>query len=299
MEGLILSSPRSQEILSAIGSLGYSSLASVFAGAGPAVAASLALIGSAVWSRIQAKAAAALAVLTGEVPLSYQEEFRQNYERGRDRSPEEGGGHTLVDASGREVGVFCPAYAENLIRDANGNVIGVSMHPDAVFPGGSPCPKGVEIPQEGGTKEGGRIERKFVQPKIGRIQRFPTGRVHGQVVDAGGKPIAGAEVRIGSLRNPVAGLTDTDGKFDVSSVAASNLQLFVSKAGYEDTSVENLTVTAGGTVDIGKVTMPVTKKSEEDEEGKSPWYSSWWFVGGVVVLAGGVGYLIYRSRKEK
>ena len=122
----------------------------------------------AVWSAFQAKARSELSRLQGAVA---QVTYRETYDRGRDRTAAEGGGHTLVDASGTETGVWCPGYVQNIAYDANGDVAVLVMEMPKDYPVGTRCPQDMKPRASTPTPVPGldwsRVKAKiFREPKV-------------------------------------------------------------------------------------------------------------------------------------
>jgi len=124
LEPAILLLPEGETILMAIAAGGDCGSAVNSIGLPQRVADFICHYGSKVWTAFQALAAQSLTALA--------------YNNGRDRTTAEGGGHTLVDSSGTEIGVACPEHEPML--DSAGNVVGVREGGTTYLPAGSPCP---------------------------------------------------------------------------------------------------------------------------------------------------------------
>lgn len=92
---------------------------------------------SSVWRAVQSRATSELSRIEGAVRSG---EAEASYNRGRDRTAAEGGGHTLVDAAGVEIAVRCPGYIKDIMYDAAGNIAGYAVQPEGDYPPG-PCPQ--------------------------------------------------------------------------------------------------------------------------------------------------------------
>lgn len=283
---LIMGHPKAAEILQLITSSPCNTVLPMLGLSGTTVSMACGL-GGGVWSQFQAKAAAALAELTGIVAPSRADIYEADYMRGRNRPVAEGGGHTLIDSSGAEYAVACPAVPRNLLYGEDGRCLGFSMdRPSQVEPG-TPCPRGVDVSACVSSVAASRIIRAPLPPRV----MLASGRIRGRVVGPDGTPIVGAEIRVGSLRNQPSGATDGSGAFDVPASATSGQRLYVTTLGFEAATVEGLNVTSGGTVDVGNV--PMASAVPKTESGGS---STLLIVGGLAVVVG-VGYLIWRSQK--
>ncbi len=97
IKGIILAQPNAEAILEAITNSSCSSALSSI-GLPSEVSSAICVLGAQVWQRVQQMAA---------------DELYQLYRaRGRERSPAEGGGFTLVDGAGTTVAVECPGVID-------------------------------------------------------------------------------------------------------------------------------------------------------------------------------------------
>lgn len=275
IQGIIMASPEAEALLEFVVS---NNCPSVMSRLGLSSASSLVCaLGGSIWTRIQGEADAELIRLT--------------YERGEDRPAYEGGGHTLVDASGSVVGILCPAY-----RTVPEFIVG----PDV----SCPTEEVMETETAPGTtpKTAPLVTPLYTTPFRREAARtLPPGRITGTVVDADGLPVAGASIRVGSMSNRPTATTGSSGSFTVSTVPTSNTRIFVSAPGYEDKAIEHIALVSGGAIDTGAIQMELvetgtvgTGTDREKGEGAAAWYSSPWVVVGGLVLAGAVGYGVYR-----
>lgn len=273
----VAAQPEYEAVLTAITTSSCSDVLTGLGMDGTAAAAACAAVGR-VWSQIQQRAFREL------------EALRASRIRLENRDVSAGGGQ-IVYEEGKEPRIICPA------NDAHGT----SFMGD---PGDLTvrCPPGTGgIPAEESGDRGVYRPvflpgKKFQRPPVGTL----TGRISGRVTDAGGKPIVGAEIRVGDQTSAPAGVTDATGGFSVPSGATSNQVLYISAPGYQGAMVEGLSVAAGGTVDIGEVVLAtMTAKAETGTGGAKGGLSTttWLLIAGGVLAAGGVGYWIYRSRK--
>src|SRR4051812_30318099 len=82
-----------------------------------------------------------------------------------------------------------------------------------------------------------------------RAQAPATGRVTGTVLDsASGRPLAAVQVLVAGTR--LGGSTNDAGRFVIGNVPAGLVNLETRRVGYRGTRVQNVTVPAGGSVDI-------------------------------------------------
>lgn len=91
-----------------------------------------------LWAAVQSRVKSELARIQG---AAKQAVYEANYGRGRDRTAAEGGGHTLVDESGAEIGVACPGYVKDIIYDAAGNASVYVLDYPKDYPAGARCPE--------------------------------------------------------------------------------------------------------------------------------------------------------------
>jgi parallel beta-helix repeat protein len=113
------------------------------------------------------------------------------------------------------------------------------------------------------------------------------GGIAGTVRNLDGIPIASATI---TLNNGAATSTGTDGNFSFDGVTPGPYTLTVSKAGYDNLTV-NLTVTAGSIYPLGTRTITATVSSGSD--------MTWLLLGIIVVVAVAAVGLIYIMRRPK
>lgn len=238
-------------------------------GLDPSSASTICALGGSVWTEVQRRAAAKLRQLA--------------WNRGRDRSAAEGGGHTLVDARGQVVGVVCP-WVEP-IYDASGTVVvGYSAGHEKIVGPNERCPAPPRLGEFAPVPRPTQIARQAA-----------TARVTGRVVDRSGSPVAGAEVRVGSEANPVAGRTDASGRFDVQVTPAARVPIYVRSGDYSGRK-EAASVAAGAVVDVGDVVVERVLKSEQEGAAPRPWYKSPVVIAGGLLIIGAGAYFLYRAR---
>lgn len=151
-------------------------------------------------------------------------------------------------------------------------------------------------------------ERAFVAGG-GGVRRV---EVYGIVVDGLGMPVVGASVELSGVR--VA--TTAGGEF-TADVVPGTYTMTVRASGYQDRVLNLVTVRAATPLDTGRIMLirsatyqpPSGESSDTTGDGTPkedggngaaapPWYkSTGLWVGVAVVTVGGVGYLIWRSRK--
>ena len=282
LRSYIMSRPDSQILLQAVRSMDCAAALSAIGISGSTAssicsAVSLATGGTA-WPYVRQQADVMLNEIAGQAT-------QEMYDRGQDRSEAEGGGHTLVDESGRVVGVICPQYFVE-IKDDTGNVIGHGMRAESRVAPGARCPTAAPA-----------VSREM-RPLIEEAMRLPPGVITGTVVSSDGRPVAGASIRVGSMSNRPTTTTSSTGSFTVSTTPVTNTRIFVSAPGYTDKMVEHIPLVSGGTFDTGGIQMVAvgTEDDEDKHEGggeEAAWYSSpWVWIGGLVLA--GVGYGVYR-----
>jgi len=88
-----------------------------------------------------------------------------------------------------------------------------------------------------------------------------TGSIAGRVVDADGRPVASATVLI--VASDLMATTDGDGRFLLSGVPVGVHSLEVSSQGLSSEAVENLTVTAGQTLEVSFQLVPLAVALKE------------------------------------
>ncbi len=236
------------------------------------------------WTYVQQKAQQMLGAASAEA-------YRAMYDRGRDRSAAEGGGHTLIDESGNVVGVVCPGYLQPLY-DSSGTVIGHQPQMESRIDAGSLCPQAIAGPAAQQTLVAHLQQQDLYRPAPGRIT--------GRVVDANGASIFGAEIRVGSLRNPVKARTGEDGAFAVTTTASAAAHVYVSAKGYAAAHV-TVALAAGGTADTGAIVVGVAGGPGDQGNGlvvAKSWYkrtSTWLVVGGVLLVGGGIAIAVARK----
>jgi hypothetical protein len=197
-------------------------------------------------------------------------------------------------------------------------------------PGAVP-PVAVPLPGEDPATGLPTTSRTFVRykPTISAVAQtggsrvVQKGRITGIVVDKSGASVAGAtfvvwpssksaqtdgvRLTVGSARTGIRPFTtDATGLFTIErSPGKYSLQIDV--PGYASVVVPNLDVVANTTGDLGQIeagtgkiktaaTMDTEKTGTDTTSGS--WYTSPWFIIGGLAVAGGAGYLIYRSRQK-
>lgn len=312
LRSMIMANPQAAAILEVLTTADCATALSML-GIPPIVVTAACALGGGIWSDLQAKAAAELQSLTGNIPPSKREQYEANYGRGRDRTPAEGGGHTLVDESGMEVNVECPGYVGSIGYDAAGNPAVYVIEPPNIYGPGAPCPQDVPgvvrgstgtpvpVPSEGEATTATTTTtptRLQALPITRQLMLRPPGRITGRVVDEGGKAVVGAKVKVGSTRNKVSGTTDATGAFDVSSPAVSNIRIYVSADGFIDLAGTPVAVRTGTTANAGTLTMKRVEGGTLKTEEEAAWYSSPWVWVAGLALVGVAGYGIYKYTRK-
>jgi len=293
IQGYVLSMPDSQAALTALQSMDCAS-ALAFLGVPSSTASQVCgavnlITGGTAWTYVQQKAQQMLGVASTEA-------YQTMYGRGRDRSAAEGGGHTLVNESGNVVGVVCPGYLQPLY-DPSGTMIGEAVYQESRIDPSAICPQAVAGPTA--------PQILVARPReMYRPSGPAPGRITGRVVDAGGAPVFGAEIRVGSLRNPVATRTDATGAFAVTTTPTTVTHVYVSAKGYAPVHV-TVPLTSGGEVDAGSIVVGTAGGPGDQGNGlvvAKSWYkrtSTWLVVGGVLIVGGGIAVAVARRGRGR
>jgi hypothetical protein len=217
-----------------------------------------------VWTRIQNKAAA---VYNSKGDTAFQEAIA----RGRERTPAEGCGRSLIDESGVEIADLCDD--------------GLLINP------GERC---FDCPEPAtGTRPSLLLRRLPLE-----VQSRPGGYVTGTVVGADGTPIYDAAVRFASPRNRAV-KTAADGSFRISGPAFT-APLYIVASGYADFVSDPVTISSGGTVSAGALVMTPGEGGSGNGVGKQAWYTNkWTYIAGVPLLAGltWVSFKLFSGRR--
>lgn len=269
IQGLIMASPEAEILLGFVQDNDCSTVMSTL-GLSSEVSTIVCGLGGSIWTRIQRKA--------------YEQLYTIMRARGTYRSVAEGGGRSLVDAAGGVVAYEC---SESLTVDGYHDIV----------PPDERCPSEEEA--------GGPVvtDIRVLYPRQLAPMRLTPGVIAGIVVDAHGLPVAGATIRVGSLRNPPVATTGENGRFEVTTTPQAHASVYVSAAGYTDASVRDIALAAGGRVDTGEIRLAETGAEEgvvEDEEKREEapaWYESPWVWVAGLALVGAVGYGAYRYTK--
>ena len=213
---------------------------------------------------------------------------------------------------------ICPPHAEVTAVDASGRptiysiIVNSPPNADGSCPAGvppvpgAPPPLPVPVPGTGQLQfqlepsvacrgRGGTWDLTTRRCTMPALHTIPPGHITGRVVDESGAPVVGAEIRVGSLRNNVAGYTDATGAFSVSASATLVNWMYISASGYDVRQVDGA-VASGTTRDAGAVTLKATPVEKSGTTAR--WYKNKWtyIIGGVVVVVGGVGIYAVRRR---